>query len=132
MARYRRSTMQMFYRRFSPVPLAAIALIGLSAQAHTVLSSSVPADNARELVIPKAITLSFSTKVRLIGLSLEDAAGTLIDLGPIPTATQQGFVIPAPALRPGSYLVAWRAIGADSHLVSGEFRFEVAEPLSSE
>ena len=112
--------------------LAAIALIGINVQAHTVLSSSAPADNAVETAAPEVIALSFSTEVRLTGLSLEDADGTAIDLGSIPTATQQEFEIPAPVLRPGAYRVTWRAVGADSHIVSGEFRFEVAELLTGE
>ena len=112
--------------------LALAALTALSVQAHTVLSSSVPADNAVETVAPERITLSFSTEVRLTGLSMEDAAGASVDLGSIPTATQREFVIPAPKLPPGTYRVSWRAVGADSHVVSGEYRFEVAELLSSE
>lgn len=121
--------MEMNYRRFSLILFAAIAL---DVHAHTVLSSSVPADNAEETAAPETITLSFSTEVRLTGLTMEDAAGTAVDLGSIPTVTQQEFIIPAPELQPGTYRVTWRAIGADSHVVSGEFRFEVAELLSSE
>ena len=129
MARYRKSLMEMNYRRFSLILFAAIAL---DVHAHTELSSSVPADNAEETAAPETIALSFSTEVRLTGLTMEDAAGTAVDLGSIPTVTQQEFVIPAPELQPGTYRVTWRAIGADSHVVSGEFRFEVAELLSSE
>ena len=112
--------------------LALTTLTALSVQAHTVLSSSVPADSTVETVAPESITLSFSTEVRLTGLSMEDATGGAIDLGSIPAATLQEFVIPAPQLPPGTYRVSWRAVGADSHVVSGEFRFEVAELLSSE
>lgn len=132
MARYRYLVMKRTYKLFRTILLAAIALVGLNVQAHTVLSSSVPADSAVVTAAPEAITLLFSTEVRLTGLSMEDAAGTAIDLGSIPTATQQEFVMSAPELQPGTYHVTWRAIGADSHVVSGEFRFEVAELLSSE
>lgn len=131
-ARYRFPLMQMICRRFPSILLAAIALAGFNVHAHTELSSSVPADNAVVTAAPESITLLFSTDVRLTGLTMEEAAGTAIDLGSIPTATQQEFVIPAPELQPGSYRVTWRAVGADSHVVSGEFRFELAELLSSE
>ena len=53
-----------------------------------------------------------------------------VDLGSLPTTTQQEFVIAAPNLPPGAYLVSWRAVGADTHVVSGEFQFEVAELVS--
>ncbi|MCY3729970.1 MAG: copper resistance protein CopC [Rhodospirillaceae bacterium] len=115
--------------RYLSILVTALALAALNVRAHTVLSSSVPADNA-VAAAPETITLAFSTQVRLTGLSLEDATGRTLDLGAIPTATQQEFVIVAPALPPGAYRVSWRAVGADSHVVSGEFRFEVAELLS--
>ena len=131
-ARYLYSPMELSNIRSPSYLLLAIALIGANAQAHTELSSSAPADNAVETAAPDVITLSFSTEVRLTGLSMEDAAGAAIDLGSVPTATQQEFVIPSPELQPGTYRVGWRAVGADSHVVSGEFRFEIAELLSSE
>lgn len=116
----------------SSILLTLLALAALSAQAHTVLSSSVPADNAVETAAPETITLAFSTEVRLTGLTVADAAGKAIDFGSIPTTMQQEFVIPAPQLPSGTYLVSWRAVGADTHVVSGEFQFEVAELLSRE
>ena len=119
-------------KNYSTMLLTALAWVALNAQAHTVLSSSVPADEAVETAAPETITLSFSTEVRLMGLSLEDGAGEAIDLGALPTTTQQEFVIAAPSLAPGTYLVSWRAVGADTHVVSGEFQFEVAELVSQD
>ena len=112
--------------------ITCLALAGLSAQAHTVLRSSVPTDDAVEAAAPETITLSFSTEVRLTGLSVEDDTGKAIDFGSIPTTTQQEFVLQAPELPPGTYLVSWRAVGADTHVVSGEFQFQVAELISRE
>ena len=132
MAHYRWFPKRMSYRQFPLILLAAGVLTGLNIRAHTVLSGSAPADNAVETAAPEAIMLTFSTEVRLTGLAMVDAAGTAIDLGSLPSATQQEFVIPAPELQPGAYRVTWRAVGADSHVVSGEFRFELAEPSSSE
>lgn len=119
-------------KSFPSILITVLAFTALGVQAHTVLSSSVPADNAVETAAPETLTLSFSTEVRLTGLSMEDASGAAIDLGSIPTATQREFLIPAPKLPPGTYQVSWRAVGADSHVVSGDFRFEVAELLSRE
>ena len=117
-------------KSFPSILIAVLTFTALSVQAHTVLSSSEPADNAVETVAPESITLSFSTEVRLTGLSMEDATGAEIDLGSLPGATQREFVIPAPQLTPGTYRVSWRAVGADAQVVSGEFRFEVGELLS--
>ena len=119
-------------KSYPSILITVLAFTALSVQAHTVLSGSVPADNAVETVAPESITLSFSTEVRLTGLSMVDATGAAIDLGSIPATTLKEFVIMAPQLPPGTYRVSWRAVGADSHVVSGEFRFEVAELLSRE
>jgi methionine-rich copper-binding protein CopC len=107
-----------------------ISLATLSAQAHTVLSSSVPAENSVEATTPKNITLKFSTEVRLTGLSVEDGNGKPVDLGATPTTMQQEFAIPTSEISTGTYLVKWRAVGADMHIVSGEFQFVVAELIS--
>ena len=132
LARYRYLLMEKDFIRVLSILISLFALTALNVKAHTELSSSVPAANAVDTVAPETITLSFSTEVRLTGLSMEDANGTAIEIGSIPAATQQEFVIPAPELQPGAYRVTWRAVGADTHAVSGEFRFEVAELLSGE
>jgi len=102
--------------------LLAISVI---ASAHTRLSSSVPADNAAVSAPPDTIQLAFSTEVRLTALSLADAAGTSYDLGALPTEAKREFAIAAPALPPGRYSIGWRAVGADTHVVSGELHFSV-------
>ncbi len=107
-----------------------LATLGLPAQAHTVLSSSVPAENSIETIAPKNIALGFSTEVRLTAFSVEDNNGKIIDLGTMPTTMQQEFSISAPIIPPGTYIVKWRAVGADMHIVSGEFQFVVAELVS--
>ena len=49
-----------------------------------------------------------------------------------PPATRSGSdnggylsYLPVPALASGYYTVAWRAVGADTHVVSGEINFAV-------
>ena len=55
-----------------------LAILGLPAQAHTVLSSSNPADNSIETIAPENIALGFSTEVRLTAFSVEDNDGKVI------------------------------------------------------
>ena len=55
-----------------------LAMLGLPAQAHTVLSSSNPADNSIETIAPENIALGFSTEVRLTAFSVEDNDGKVI------------------------------------------------------
>lgn len=111
-----------------PIKFIALALLLVSAvaSAHTRLSGSVPADNAAVAASPEAIELEFSTAVRLTALSLQDASGATFDLGALPTDAGNAFAIPAPALPPGRYTLGWRAVGADTHVVSGEVHFTIA------
>ncbi len=99
--------------------------LATSALAHTVLSSSVPAQDTLVAAAPEELVLTFSTEVRITALTLTDAASVSYDLGALPTTAQQEFSIPVPALASGYYTVAWRAVGADTHVVSGEINFSV-------
>jgi len=105
-----------------------LALVSVVAYGHTRLSSSLPADQATVVAAPEQIELVFSTEVTLTALSLQDMRGTSYELGAMPTAAKREFAIPVPKLAAGSYTVAWRAVGADTHVVSGEVHFSVATP----
>jgi len=99
--------------------------------AHTRLSASIPEDAAVTGTPPEEIVLEFSADVRLTALEIQEQSGSATDLGPIPADTQRRFVVAIPEdLAPGDYLVAWRAIGADTHPVSGEFHFTVSGPAA--
>jgi methionine-rich copper-binding protein CopC len=75
---------------------------------------------------PKAIYLTFGGDVRLTAVSLTDSAGAAKPLDAVPTAagSKFGIVVQEP-LAPGAYKVVWRAVGGDTHIVSGEFGFTV-------
>jgi copper transport protein len=101
-----------------------LSLTATFAYAHTQLSSSTPADEAVVHTSPEAITLKFSEPVRLMSLSLEGATGKH-DLRPLPSSASAEFSIEAPSLADGRYVVAWRAMSADTHVVTGQFGFAV-------
>lgn len=107
--------------------LVGLAIVSLQAFGHTQLSGSEPADTA-EVSSPSEIVLEFSADVRLTSVDIRTVSGEAQKLGQIPQNTGRRFVIPIESsLAPGEYLVAWRSIGADTHVVAGEFRFTVAE-----
>jgi methionine-rich copper-binding protein CopC len=110
------------------VLVLCLALISVVAYGHTRLSSSFPADQATVAAAPEQVQLAFSEEVTLTALSLHDLAGAAYELGAMPTAAGREFAIPVPKLAAGSYLVAWRAVGADTHVVSGEIHFSVTTP----
>lgn len=100
-------------------------VIAAAAQAHTPLQSSAPAPDAA-VAAPKAIELTFGGDVRLTALALTDSAGAAKHLDAVPTAVASKFTLAVhEPLAPGAYKVVWRAVGGDTHIISGEFVFTV-------
>jgi len=110
------------------VLLAALMVAFASiAGAHTPLTASIPAAAATVAAPVKAIVLEFGGDVRLTALVLTDAEGGNKKVAAIPAAVAKKFTLAVEDdLKPGAYTVNWRAVGADTHVVSGDFRFTVA------
>jgi copper resistance protein C len=109
--------------------LLAIALLTFAsvAAAHTELVSSVPRSKSTVSAPVKEVMLEFEGDVRLTAVVLTDSQGAMKKVGAVPTAVAKKFTMPVQdALAPGDYTVTWRAVGADTHVVTGEVRFKVA------
>ena len=130
-------------------PLAAAALLaalvgmvfGLllggagPASAHAALTGSDPQDGAVVATAPKEVTLTFSEQVALGDDSIRilDPDGKRADTGAAPRDLQSGSIVKYgvslhAGLPDGTYTVAWQAVSADSHPVSGAFTFSVGAP----
>ena len=121
-------------KRLTLLILGLASLSAFQAQAHTRLSAATPADAAITTSAPETIVLEFSADVRLLEVTLEKVGAQTIELAALPETLQQLFTLPIAAdLSPGDYLVTWRAVGADTHTVSGDIHFTVAaeESLAS-
>lgn len=103
--------------------VAFLSLVAAASHAHTQLSSSVPADEAVLESPPEQIVLHFSEPVRLTALSIEGAEAGKRDLGPLPSAPGAEFSVAASTLADGDYVVSWRALSADTHVMTGQFTF---------
>ena len=104
--------------------LAAFVLAGLAlpAHAHTPLASSVPAAGSTVAPPVKEIVLVFNGQHA--NYSYFAPAG-------IPKEIAKKFTLAiGDELAPGDYVATWRAVGADTHVVSGEIKFSVAAPHS--
>jgi methionine-rich copper-binding protein CopC len=107
------------------IMLALGWVLSAAALAHTPLKASAPAADAA-VAAPKALELTFGGEVRLTTVSLTDAGGTVKHLDAAPTAVASTFSLAIhEALAPGVYKVVWRAVGGDTHIISGEFAFTV-------
>ncbi|MEU2405404.1 copper resistance protein CopC [Streptomyces rubiginosohelvolus] len=135
----------------SPIrrPLAAAALLtalvslvfGLllagagPASAHAALTGSDPADGAVVDTAPKEVTLSFSEVIAVGDDSIRvlDPSGKRADTDAEPKDLSEGSTVRYgvalhSGLPDGTYTVAWQAISADSHPISGAFTFSIGAP----
>ncbi|HXW75561.1 MAG TPA: copper resistance CopC family protein [Steroidobacteraceae bacterium] len=106
-------------------PLLGGLLLWLAAncaEAHAHLQQSSPADGSVLNAAPAQLVLHFSEAARLTGLWIE-SGGARQAVGSLPDTAQATIVVPLPPLTPGSYVVSFRALGADGHVVPGEIRF---------
>ena len=110
------------------------ALLGLmlagaaGASAHAALLSTDPKQGSVVQTAPTQVTLHFSEQVTLDtdAMRVFDPSGRRVDSGSSGHAGSDDStarVALVPGLAEGTYTVAWRAISADTHPVSGAFTF---------
>ncbi len=109
-------------------PIAGIVLSSwiAAAQAHAHLRSAVPADGSVIPVAPSQAVLQFSESARLTAAWIRKNGGARKKLDSLPQQSAARLAVPLPALSPGRYELAWRALSADGHIVPGHIRFTVA------
>lgn len=106
--------------------MTAAALTAGTAFAHTELSTTMPDNGATIAEAPDNLELTFSEPVRLTALSIQKDGEQKQSLGPLPTGTTEKFSVALPAtIGDGHYVVAWRALSEDTHVMNGEFMFAV-------
>ncbi|MFE5737460.1 copper resistance CopC/CopD family protein [Streptomyces celluloflavus] len=129
-------------RRSAALRLLAVAaalfgaLLGgaVPAAAHAALTGSTPAQGSVVDRAPEQVSLTFSEGVAMGDDSLRvlDPKGRRVDRGKLRDLCSGDTVKYAaglpPGLADGTYTVAWQAVSADSHPVSGAFTFSVGAP----
>ena len=106
--------------------MTAAALMTGVATAHTELSATAPDNGAMIAAAPENLELTFTEPVRLTALSIQKDGAQKQSLGPLPTGTTEHFSVALPAaIDDGHYVVAWRALTEDTHIMNGEFMFAV-------
>jgi methionine-rich copper-binding protein CopC len=106
--------------------LAALLAMAGTANAHTKLTKAVPADNAVLADAPAQLSLQFSKVARLTALTLrKEGAPDSIKLGPLSKSASTELSVPMAPLGPGKYLVNWRVVGEDNHVMSGQLHFTI-------
>jgi methionine-rich copper-binding protein CopC len=109
-------------RLFAMVCAASLAF---AAYGHTKIAATSPAADA-SVAAPRVLELEFAGDVRLTSVTLTDSKGAQFHLDAVPTEVASTFELAIhETLAPGDYIVVWRAVGGDTHIVSGEFAFKV-------
>ncbi|WP_069743717.1 copper resistance CopC/CopD family protein [Streptomyces sp. EN23] len=105
------------------------------ASAHAALTGSDPSDGAVVDTAPKEVTLSFSEAIAVGDDSIRvlDPSGKRADTEAEPRDLSEGGTVRYgvslhSGLPDGTYTVAWQAISADSHPISGAFTFSIGAP----
>ncbi|MFF2234717.1 copper resistance CopC/CopD family protein [Streptomyces anulatus] len=105
------------------------------ASAHAALTGSDPQDGAVVDTAPKKVTLSFSEAIAVGDDSIRvlDPSGKRADTEAEPRDLSEGGTVRYgvalhSGLPDGTYTVAWQAISADSHPISGAFTFSIGAP----
>ncbi|MFE2145071.1 copper resistance protein CopC [Streptomyces sp. NPDC059456] len=129
-----------FLPRFALVLAALLAALFTAAgpaTAHAALTASDPQDGAVVATAPAQVTLSFSEQVAMGDDSIRvmDPQGRRVDTGELRdmcsgTTIRYGTALHS-GLPDGTYTVAWQAVSADSHPVSGAFTFSIGAPSAT-
>jgi methionine-rich copper-binding protein CopC len=104
----------------------ALSLTAALAQAHAHLQKAVPADGGVITASPANVVLSFSEPAHLTACWIQKGDGPKQKIGSLPTEPAGQVSVPMPHLTPGTYVVSWRVIGDDGHIVAGQIRFTVS------
>lgn len=110
----------------------ALALMSCSALtlAHTHLVKAVPADGSTVSASPPKFVLTFAEPAKLTALSLQKDAEPAKKIGPLPQTPSAEISIPAPQLTAGKYVLSWRAVSDDGHVMPGKVTFTVGPAAS--
>lgn len=118
--------------------LATLFTAASPATAHAALTASDPKDGAVVATAPAQVTLSFSEQVAMGDDSVRvlDPQGRRVDTGELRDMCSGNTVRYGTALHTGlpngTYTVAWQAVSADSHPISGAFTFSIGAPSATD
>lgn len=113
----------MSYRKILGGLLLSVAATAVLAHAH--LQKAVPANGGVLSATPGTVVLTFSEPSRLTACWLQKDAGPKQKLTGLATTPAKEVSVPVPQLEAGSYVLSWRVMGDDGHVLPGEIHFTV-------
>lgn len=111
------------------MPLLAVLTLSLAcssvASAHTHLENSSPADGSTVASAPTQFVLTFGEAATLTALTIQKDGGVEQKITTLPKQAAANLAVQAPRLDNGHYVLKWRVVGKDGHVMSGKFGFTV-------
>lgn len=112
--------------KLTEVVIAAALCLAVSvALAHAHLQKALPANGSRVDVSPTSVVLTFSEPVKMTACWIQKENGLKQKISGLSAAPAQQVSVPVPHLDPGTYVLSWREVGEDGHVVPEQVRFTV-------
>ncbi len=108
--------------------LLVAAVAATPAFAHSFLVEATPSSKDHVATSPKTIKLRFGGGVepKYSKLTVENAEGKVLGEGSIGTPDKpRELSMESPELAPGKYVVRYRVLSTDGHVVEGNYEFTV-------
>ena len=119
-------------KRLVPFVVAALSLIAAAVrvEAHAFLVHAEPQVGSKVNKVPTEVRVWFSETVQagVSSIKVFDVSGRQVDRKDTHSdrANRAALCVALlPALIPGTYKVVWRVTSADTHVTSGDFRFQI-------
>src|SRR5579871_4761762 len=103
-----------------------LSLVAPVALAHAHPKKAVPADGGVVDSSPSNVVLSFSEPARLTACWIQKGDGPKQKIDGLPTVSAADITVPLPKLEPGRYVLSWKVVGDDTHIVPGQIHFTVS------
>jgi hypothetical protein len=105
-----------------------VLLLSAPAFAHSFLVEASPSSKEHVATPPKTVKLRFGGGVEpaYSNIAIENSEGKVVAEGAIgkPEAPRE-LSVEAPALSPGRYVVKYRVLSTDGHIVQGNYEFTI-------
>jgi len=95
------------------------------ALAHAHLKKAIPADGGVVDAAPATVLLSFSEPARLTACWIQKGDGPKQKIEGLSTTAAADISVALPKLEPGSYVLSWKVVGDDMHILPGQIHFTV-------
>ena len=112
-----------YTRAWSGLVLCLVTSVAL---AHAHLKKAVPADGGVVDSSPGNVVLSFSEPAHLTACWIQKGDGPKQKIDGLPTTPASDISVPLPKLDPGTYVLSWKVVGDDTHIVPGQIHFTVS------